>query len=192
MYTCSRLYFIPLQYLTETCIDYCDQYFSSCATNNIFLNPDKALKTKKTGRSKSKRNLRNLQGEDFDFGDAALDEVVSDEPVVDRVMNIIDLSAGLDQCRRDCMKFPRGRDPGTYGLGGNPTDTSFVFNSNLGGDTIWCRKRHLSFVTQFSNGIVDQNSAAFHCPHAGNPSAGICRDSQIDIGTGGDFTPYGE
>jgi len=32
--------------------------------------------------------------------------------------------------------------------------------------------------------------AAFHCPHAGNPSAGICRDSTISIGGGGAFSPY--
>ena len=99
------------------------------------------------------------------------------------------------------MKFPRGRDPGTYGTKVVGTDFANeagwmvpedVVNSKIGGDTIWCRKLHLSLVTKFSDGHVDQNAAAFHCPHAGNQSAGICRDSQIDIGTGGDFTPYGE
>ena len=43
---------------------------------------------------------------------------------------------------------------------------------------VYCRRRHISLAN-------DLSSQAFHCPHAGNPSAGICRDSNVN-----GYTPY--
>ena len=78
------------------------------------------------------------------------------------------------------MKWPRPIWPGdftTVDATENAPDLR-VFRSNLGGDTIHCRELHLSFATS-------ANSKAFHCPHAGNPAAGICRDVLIQ-----GYTPY--
>ncbi len=84
------------------------------------------------------------------------------------------------------MLWPRGPDPALYGIFGVAADApqeekDAVNNSNLGGDTLWCRKHHLYLAEQAG----DQVNAAFHCPHSGNPSAGICRDSNVN-----EFTPY--
>ena len=79
------------------------------------------------------------------------------------------------------MSWPRdNKDPGTFT---SYQGFSQVFNSNLGGDTLACRKRHLSLAN-------DPNSAAFHCPHATNDSTQICADSLVTVDEHGPFTPY--
>ena len=76
------------------------------------------------------------------------------------------------------MTWPRA-DPNAYTfVTSEPADT---FNSNLGGDTLACRERHLSFAAgDLIHDIFPQDASAFHCPHATNPSTGICRDSQVN------------
>ena len=49
----------------------------------------------------------------------------------------------------------------------------------MGGDIFACRQKHLSLISD------DRNEAAFHCPHATNPSTAICRDSFVN-----GYTPY--
>jgi hypothetical protein len=74
------------------------------------------------------------------------------------------------------MSFPRdNKDPGTFS---SYSTIINVFNSNLSGDTFACRSRHLSLAD-------NPDSAAFHCPHATNPSSEICADSLVN-----EHTPY--
>ena len=79
------------------------------------------------------------------------------------------------------MSWPRdNKDPGTFTSYQGVSD---VFNSNLGGDTLACRKRHLSLAG-------DPNGAAFHCSHATNDSTQICADSLVTVNGNGPYTPY--
>lgn len=89
-------------------------------------------------------------------------------------------SEAYGDCLNTCMAWPRPLYPGDF-LTVNATENApetRIFRSNLGGDTIHCRQLHLSFAGS-------ANSKAFHCPHAGNPSAGICRDVLVK-----GYTPY--
>jgi hypothetical protein len=88
--------------------------------------------------------------------------------------------AAMNQCQVTCMQWPRPVDPATFslGIGASEDEKANVFNSNLGGDTYWCRKRHMTLVHNF-------NEAAFHCPHATDAGAGVCTDVEID-----GYTPY--
>ena len=147
------------------CAEYCDDYFRTCPTSNEFINANGA-------NAVGGRNLRSL--------------VTTGEGDVGRNKNLGLFSMGLEECRKTCMLWPRGPDPALYGIFGVAPDApqeekDAVNNSNLGGDTLWCRKHHLYLAEKAG----DQANAAFHCPHSGNPSAGICRDSNVN-----GFTPY--
>ena len=99
----------PEVYIDDVCTDYCDGYFKTCATNNIFLNPDMAMEIKgsqsKRGREGNlRRNLQDfvpLEGE-------VIAKVISEEPKVERSPNLVSIPEGIDMCRKQCMKFPRG------------------------------------------------------------------------------------
>ena len=142
-------------FIDQVCIDFCNDYFFKyCSTSNIYVNP-----------TSKNRRLVTTQEADLDRGST-------------------DLSSGIEQCQRTCMSFPRGVDPATYDMElFEASDAgAHVFNSNLGGDTIWCRKRHMSIINYTPN---QQQHSAFHCSHAANPSMGICRDSLVN-----GYTPY--
>ena len=87
-------------------------------------------------------------------------------------------AAALETCRQTCMSWPRTQDPAQYSW---LATKGYAANSisNLGGDILACRVKHLSFAA------YGRNDAAFHCPHATNPSQAICRDSFVN-----GYTPY--
>jgi Leucine-rich repeat (LRR) protein len=72
------------------------------------------------------------------------------------------------------MLYPRPISPDEY-------IAPLAFGSNLGSDTLWCRKRHLSLVARVEGNSY--NDAAFHCAHAGPTGGSICRDVEIDGAT---------
>ena len=86
----------------------------------------------------------------------------------------INLSSGIKECEQTCMKFHRRVNTVSYNL--SITEDKYGGNSNsiLGGNTIWCRQRHMSLISN-----NQQKHAAFHCSHASNPLMGICRDSLV-------------
>jgi hypothetical protein len=87
-------------------------------------------------------------------------------------------AAALETCHQTCMTWPRDQDPAQYSWL-DPQGYENNFNSNMGGDIFACRQKHLSLISD------DRNEAAFHCPHATNPSTAICRDSFVN-----GYTPY--
>jgi Leucine-rich repeat (LRR) protein len=146
---------LPLIVPLETCTDYCDNYWDTCSEYNIYLNPSSS-------------------------SFSAVNSITTEESDLPRVNNLGSNSEAYGKCLETCMKWPRSLDPRdftTVNATENSPDTR-VFRSNLGGDTIHCRELHMSFATS-------ANSKAFHCPHAGNPSAGICRDVLVK-----GYTPY--
>jgi Leucine-rich repeat (LRR) protein len=134
----------------QVCTDFCDDYFARCSNYNIYMNPTSAS------------------------SDSMMHSITTKEDDLERKKT--GLAEAYSMCLETCMQFPRPINPAKFD--DNWTEGANIFRSNLGGDTFWCRERHLSLA-------VSPNSEAFHCPHAGNPSNGICRDALVD-----GFTPY--
>ena len=129
----TSLLLLLLFYHAALCTKFCDDYFATCVTTNLFVNPEPT-------KDKYHRNL-----------------VTTNEAPVPRKDNLGSLSEDVRECQSQCMLWPRGQDPATYpaprGAGRDATEEekSGVFNSNLGGDTFWCRKKHLvSYLFQYS------------------------------------------
>lgn len=149
------------KYVDEICVNYCDEYFNKyCVSANYFLNGYK------------RRNLISTEEENPVRGS--------------------DLTKGLQKCQETCMKWPRPVDPFTYSNIADDADYMDFgqgFNSNLGGDTFWCRERHMTMVGvfedygDFQGGF--QSAAAFHCSFTAESGSGICADAKID-----GVTPY--
>ena len=90
-----------------------------------------------------------------------------------------DVSTAIEQCHQACMSWPRGIDPFTYQAYTDPDCArEDSYNSIMGGDTFWCRQKHMFLVK-------NQEDQAFHCYHATNQGGGICRDALVN-----GYTPY--
>ncbi|GKY92060.1 hypothetical protein MPSEU_000177500 [Mayamaea pseudoterrestris] len=100
--------------------------------------------------------------------------VTSAEPILHRLNNGSSFSKDILHCQMDCMLYPRPASPDEY-------VTPLKFGSNLGSDTFWCRKRHLSLAARVEGNSF--NDPTFHCYHAGPTGGSICRDVQIDGAT---------
>lgn len=135
-------------HFSELCEDYCINYFDWCANWNIYLYPERKT--------------------------AAVNGITTTEPDLPRTENAQRLAAARTDCLETCMTWPRPTDPLKFESGAGTN----IFNSRLGGDTIWCRMTHLSLAQ-------DPNTSGFHCGHGTNPALGICRDALVD-----GFTPY--
>jgi len=144
----------------QKCIDFCTNYFNWCGSSNGFINPTKSELSIKNNSRKLEAEVKNLR------------KLVEFSEEIQPRTNFIN-TAAVEDCQTTCMTWPReNKDPSAFSfIDTEPADT---FNSNLGGDTFACRERHLSLG---KNGGDD---AVFHCPHATNPSTGICRDSQVN------------
>ncbi len=97
-----------------------------------------------------------------------------------------DWTDSMQDCQEECMKWPRPLDPMMFW--NSPTyddyyDSFDSFVSNIGGDTYWCRHRHMTMATvfaefgDFQGGF--QSASAFHCSFSGIHGAGICRNTFI-------------
>lgn len=146
---------VESNHVDQLCIDFCEQYFDYCQSSNIFINP--------------KRTRRELEEEDVEHNNDRF-LVTTTEPRLMRLQNRKAESKAMDKCQSNCMLYPRPVNPALF-------KSPLAFGSNLGSDTIWCRKTHLDLVNR--NSGDSYNSAAFHCPHAGPTGGGICRDVQV-------------
>lgn len=182
----------PKTFTDGVCIQFCADYFTKCDTYNIFLNPgfeDSEPPSVSGERNdwwirdgRRERRDRNLQDNDVEvdlgrpYGNHRIHDGAAGGPLQREV--------ALLKCHKSCMQMPRGINPQTYHkYADHPeavgklqsTNDNFIQDSNQGGDTIWCRQAHLNRTKSMAD-------AAFHCPHAGNPSAHICHDSYVSIG----------
>jgi len=180
----AELLYTPEElYVDKLCVDYCDDYFNVyCVHSNTFLDGKRRRRLQEAGERDPQRALVETQESVPQRGD--------------------DWTDALQQCQQECMKWPRGENPMEFWdvIPEDPTHAYMFlgksFNSNLGGDTFWCRQRHMTMIGVFADdnlngfGLPDdfqggfQSAAAFHCSFTGLHGAGICRDSSIQ-GVGG-------
>mmetsp|Transcript_1545 Transcript_1545/g.2839 ORF Transcript_1545/g.2839 Transcript_1545/m.2839 type:complete len:483 (-) Transcript_1545:1061-2509(-) len=142
----------------SVCDQFCDQFFSACKPANPFL-------TKPVARGGGRQLVETAE-----------------EPLP-RVDDLSMVEDAMEDCHRTCMLWPRPESPDDYSNVDQSQDIRAIYGQSLslsgfGGDTFWCRQRHLDLVG-------DPDSAAFHCYHASATGGSICRDSLVN-----DYTPY--
>jgi len=138
------------EYSDPLCEKFCDDFFLKCQSANTFFNP-----VHHGGR-------RRL--------------VETAETPLPRADNLWKLEDAIGDCRSACMLWPRPKEPDTYSFVDQKSEDPLPRDQTpggFGGDTFWCRDRHLGLVE-------DPNNAAFHCYHASAPGGAICRDSLVN------------
>ena len=122
-------------YVDQDCVDFCEHFNKYCPASNMFLFHNEG------------RELVTTKDEELARIDSAHE------------------SDAAAECQKTCMLWPRGQDPATYDLTLYGQTNGNIHNSNWGGDTFWCRKRHMSIVGSLKD-------ASVHCSHASNSGTG--------------------